>query len=69
MGNFLDSLGNFHPGFEEPACKITELKDGKDDKLSCTTGVELFKCKGYKTETPGVLSKADKAKREKWKSI
>jgi len=26
-------------------------------------------CKGYKTETPGQLSNADKAKRDNWKSI
>jgi len=55
-----------------PQCKNVEWQatDKMNNKTTtCITGGEKWMCKGYKTDTPGQLNKADKAERAKWKSI
>jgi len=55
--------------YEPPQCKIREWLGSNKRSIICFTGGEKWMCKGYKTETPGQLSKADKALRDNWKTI
>jgi len=67
-GNYLERM--FQPfKYEPPQCKIREWLGSNKRSIICFTGGEKWMCKGYKTETPGQLSKADKALRDNWKTI
>ena len=63
------TFSNMPWNFQCAECKVKKWRNFSNTTIFCVTGGEKWKCKGYKTETPGQLNNADKERRSQWKSI